>query len=205
MNNSEISTCSYTLFSDGDHHFINSVSIPLATIISEKLENDDSVSFTNDLPQFLATDSRPTAEVSLLLAGIIGVFTFFTSKLASKVFDDIYKVKFQPAIMKALGAADNQLKGANATKPKMLQLGISYADKQVLILIGIISDSFDNILKFDHMITMVHQNAVEWIDKNSYNESIHLYIINGGKVNLEPRLFDNFTLANEHIKSLKLK
>ena len=202
MKNIESIECSYTIFSGGDHHFYKAVTIPLATILNDKLKSDASISFTNDLPKYLSIDSRPIADASLLIGGIVGIFTFFASKLANKVFDDIYKVKFQPAIMKALGVADNKLSGANAKKSKMLQFGISYEDKQVLILIGILEDSFDDILKIDHIISTTHSNAVKWIDNNSYNGAVHLYVINGGQISLEPKLFDNLTLANEHIKTL---
>lgn len=204
MSNSEISTCSYTVFAGGDHHFFSSVSIPLAEILGDNLKNDDSATFTNDLPEYLAIDSRPTADAAILIGGVVGVFIFFSSCLASKILDDIYEAKFQPAIKRALGAADNKLHGANATKPKMLQLGISYADKHVLILIGIVGDTFDDILNFEHMIKTVHRNAVEWIENNSFSEPIHLYIINCGNVNLEPMLFDSLMLAIRHIRSIDL-
>jgi hypothetical protein len=200
MNNSATSTCAYTLFSGGDSQFLRSVSIPLAEVLGQDLANDESTRFTDDRPDFLNTSSRPGADATILIGGIVGVFAFFSSWLASKILDDIYETKFQPAIRKVLGAADAKLKGANAKKAKMFLMGISYADKEVFILIGIVGDTFAEILGWEHMIETVHGIAVRWIDSNSSDQPIHLYIVDRGKVNIEPILFDNLISAHGYIQ-----
>ena len=142
---------------------------------------------------------------SILIGGVIGVFTFFGTWVASKFLDEVYEAKFQPAIRKVLGLAGSNLTGANAKKPKMLQLGISYAEKNVFILIGIVEDSFEEILKSENRIKPVHANAVDWIDANGVGKPIHLYIINRGNVNLEPELFDTLGQAHNHVRKLDFR
>ena len=197
--------CGYTVFSDGDKSWIRNVSIPLAEALEQIATDDNSISLRDELPEYLDVDSRTTADGAILIGGVVGVFAFFASWLATKILDDVYEAKFQPAIKNALKSANAKLQGANATEPKMLQLGISYADKRVFILIGIVADTFDEILHSEHMIKSVHANAVDWIKNNDLQHAIHLYIINRGNVNLEPELFENLELAHLHIRKLDFR
>ncbi|MBA3964362.1 MAG: hypothetical protein H0X47_01015 [Nitrospirales bacterium] len=202
MSNSDESRFGYTVFAGGDRNFLRSVSIPLVEILDNYLESDESATFTEDLPDYLAIDSRPAAEAAILIGGVVGVFAFFASWLATKILDDIYEAKLQPAIRRALGTADQKLEETNSRKAKMLLLGISYAEKRVFILICIVGETFVEILNSEHMIKMVHRNAVVWIENNSFSEPIHLYIVNHGNVNLEPLRFDSLALAHRHIRSM---
>lgn len=205
MTRPENTDCRITVFAGGDQHWFRNVSIPLIESLEHEIMDDDSITFKYDLPDYLQVDSRPKADAAVLIGGVVGIFAFFASWLATKVLDDVYEVKIQPAIRKALGAADTKLSGANATKPKMLQLGVSYADKNVFILIGIVDDTFDEILRAEHMVKSVHKSAVEWINKNDACQPIHLYIIDRGNVNLEPMQFDNLQLTHKHIQKLDFR
>lgn len=206
MSDANSSICGYTVFAGGNSQFFRSVSIPLIEALDEDLHNDNAVRFTKDLPDFLDVDSRPQMDAAIVIGGIVGVFAFFASWLATKVLDDIYEAKFQPAIKRALGSAENQIADHAGPKPMMLQVGISYADKRIFILVGIVGHTFAEILASEHMIATVHRNAVEWIENNSFTEQpIHLYIVNRGRVNFEPMLFDSLMLAYRHIKSIDFK
>ena len=103
-------SCSYTVFSGGDSAFIRSVSAPLSEALSADLAGDGEAIPADGLPEFLGEiDSRPQNDGGILIGGIVGVFAFFGSWLASKVLDDIYEAKFQPSIKMILGSADKKL------------------------------------------------------------------------------------------------
>lgn len=203
LNNAQSETIRYTVFASGDSQFFNTASVPLAECLESAFVDDDSPVFTNDLPEYLSVDSRPKADGGVVLAGIVGVFAFLTTWLAKKVLDDVYELKLRPSIRKALGAADNQLKGTNAAKPKMLMVGISYADRQIFILIGIVGDSFEEILASEHMFHTVHANAVQWADDNPSDQPIHLYIVDRGTTNIEPMLYNDLTSVHRSISNLE--
>ena len=205
MTSTENTACGYTVFSGGDECWIRNISIPLTEALKQIAMHDDSITFRDELPDYLAVDSRPTADGAILIGGVVGVFVFFASWLATKILDDVYEAKFQPAIKKALGSADTKLSGANAKKPIILEVGISYTDKRVFILIGIVADTFDEILRSEHMIKSVHKNAVEWINNNDSQHPIHLYVINRVNVNLEPELFENLELAHRHLRNFDFR
>ena len=199
-------SCSYTVFSGGDSAFIRSVSAPLSEALSADLAGDGEAIPADGLPEFLGEiDSRPQNDGGILIGGIVGVFAFFGSWLASKVLDDIYEAKFQPSIKMILGSADKKLDGANANQPKMLQVGFSFSEKCVFILIGIIDDTFDAILQSEHMIGTVHKNAVAWIEANELAAPVHLYLIDHGTVNLEPLVFDSLSAVHRHLRTIEPK
>jgi hypothetical protein len=204
MNNANLVNCRYRVAASGNSDFYRAVSIPLAEALEHDLKRDDSATVANDLPDYIDISSEPMADGAVLIGGIVGVFAFFASWLATRLLDDIYESRFQPAIRRALGTADQRMHGANASKSKVLQVGISYADKRVFILIAIIAETFADVLNSEHMIKTVHHNAVLWIENNAFTEPIHLYIVNRGSVNLEPRLFNSLMLAHQHIRSIDI-
>ncbi|MBL8856399.1 MAG: hypothetical protein JNK57_20705 [Planctomycetaceae bacterium] len=203
MNNTHSESIGYTIFASGDSEFFNAAPIPLADCFEAAFVNDDSPVFTSELPEFLSVDSRPKADGGVVLAGIVGVFAFFSAWLAKKVLDDVYEIKLRPSIRKALGAADDKLDGANAAKPKMLMVGFSYSDRQIFILIGIVGDSFEEILASEHMIRTVHENAIQWAEKNPSEFPIHLYIVDRGTTNVEPMLYHDLALVHRSIANLE--
>jgi hypothetical protein len=129
MKSKDNAPCSYTVIASGDQHWLRDVPIPLTEALQLIARHDDSLQLQDEFPDYLYIDHQPKADGGILIGGVVGVFAFFASWLASKVLDDVYEVKFQPAIKKALGSADSKLSDSNAIKPKMLQLGFSYADK----------------------------------------------------------------------------
>ena len=205
MNESESNNCEYTVFAGGDSRFFSSVAFPLTAALEEELRGDDSVKKTKKLPDFLHVDSRPQADASVIIGGVVGIFMFFTSWLGKKVLDEIYEAKFRPAIKRALGEVDNNMSKEKKRSLTMLQVGVSYNDKRVFILIGIVGYTFSEILASEHMLASVHRNAVEWIENNSFAEPILLYIINHGNVNVEPIRFDSLIHADRYIRTIEFE
>ena len=195
--------CEYTVYSGGKRSWLRAVSIPVA----ESLEELESQTFRKrvDLPSYLEIESRITNDSGLAIAGVIGVFAFFASWLSAKVLDDIWETKFQPAFRKALGDADSKLPDAGDPVPKMLQIGISYADKQVFFLVALIGDTFDDILiSSESTLKAVHRNAIAWVEENGAKSPVHVYVVNRGKMNLEPHCFDNLILAHRYLDTMQV-
>lgn len=193
---------SYTVSSSGDQHWLRAVSIPLAETLEQSFEHDDSIQRIDDLPDYLRIDAKPTADAAILIKGVVGIFATLGLTLGYKILDDVYEVKFRPAILKALGAADEKLSGANSSEAKALQLGIIYVDNDVTILITIVGRSFAEILKSENQILAIHSAAVEWIEQNEATERVHLYIVNGGKFDPKPLLFENLKLAQSYLSGI---
>jgi len=203
LNNTQSESIGYTVFASGDSEFFRAASILLAECLKTAFVDDDSPVLTTELPKFLSVDSRPKADGGVVLAGIVGVFAFLTTWFAKKLLDDVYEIKLRPSIREALGAADVKLDGANAAKPKMLMVGISYSDRQIFILIGVVGDTFEEILASERIIPMVHANAVQWAEKNPSNLPVHLYIVDRGTTNIEPMLYKDLASVHRSIANLE--
>jgi len=190
--------CTYATLIAGDASFIRAVGIPLDEALEEDLRDNGSLRNSDDLNEVLAVDERPRNDFGSF-SGIIGVVLFLTGWVTKKILDDVYTIKFQPTVKRILGQSDEQLTSFNARKKKMYQMGIWYDEQQAYILVGIVGNSFKDILNDHDLLPVVHMNAVSWIIKNGRGKSIHLYLLENGKMNITPLLFDKLVDMHRYI------
>lgn len=202
MNESTDTTdCTYTTLVGGDAAFIRAVGIPLVEALDATIPADGICRDESEPDDALAINDRPRNDV-VAIAGIVGVVLYFGSCITKKILDDIYAVKIQPKVKEILGQADNRLSGANSRKKKMYQFGIRYAEQRVFVLIGVVGETFDEVLGQCHLLTTIHTNAVHWIKDSGRQKPIHLYVVQDGCVNVAPLLFDQLAEAHGYIDKL---
>lgn len=196
--NIDMDTKKYTIISNGDSSFVKNVSIPLCKSLESLFKSEGWQH--GSLPDHASfqIDSEPKAD-SALVAGLIGIVFFISSKMASKLWDEIYKLKIQPKLQEVLKKVDKKLTGANKRKQKFLQSSIWYQDLEVFIVVLLKDDTYKEITKQLSLIKHVQKNALTWVQDNGVVKPIHLYLIENGSVNLEPKLFDNLMEANRLI------
>lgn len=191
--------CRYTTFVRGDESFFRAVGIPLANAL-EGLPSSEISHKDGDLDESLAVNKHPQ-NVPVLIGGAVAVFLFITGRIAGKIVDDFYTAKIQPIVKRVLGQSDQKLTGAIVRKKKMYQRGVWYDQERILILIVIVGDSFGEILNHHDAIPAVHATAVTWIAVNGRHKAIHLYLLEDGRVNAMPLLFDTLIAANQHVEN----
>lgn len=197
----DISHCTYSTLVCGDASFIEAAGIPFVKLLDDSLPTDGISRNEPELDSALAINAHLRNDMAAI-AGIIGVMLYFSSWITKKILDDIYTVKIQPKLKEILGQTDEQLSDANSRKKKMYQFGVWYAEQRVFILVGIVGDTFNDILEQCQLLTTVHANAVHWIKENGRQETIHLYIVQDGQVNIVPLLFEVLAKAHSHIDKL---
>lgn len=189
----------FTTLVSGNSSFYKHVGIPLAGALERYLPNEGIYHVGDDIDEALALSRQPKAFVSLV-AGTVGVVLFVAGSLSKDVLHDIYIAKIQPTVKKVLASADKKLDGENVKGAKAYEAGFWYAEERVIILVAIIGDSFNTILKYHDMISDIHQSGIKWVQKNGRQKTVHLYKVEHGKVNLEPFLFK--TLAEAKSKGI---
>ena len=115
--------CSYTTFSSGDSSFIREAMMPLARKLDDYFQSEGIPLHSKALPGPLKIARHPTNE-PFVVVGIVGLFLFVGSRFTGKILDDIYAIKIQPLVYKALGRTDKKLIGANRRKKKAFQFGV---------------------------------------------------------------------------------
>ena len=197
---SDYGEVSYAVISDGDRHVITDAAIPLALELKSIIGSDHNWREMDSIPSYLGElDTEPRNE-AVLVGAIVGAAVFFTSWVATKFLDEIYSMKFREPLRKALLAADQKFTGANATKPKVLKLGFSYSDKEVMFLIAIIGNSFEAILSYEPLIFHAHTRGVKVIEEQGVLKPVMLYLVEQGTISATPFLFETLNDAEVFLR-----
>jgi len=194
---------SVTTMVSGGAGFIREVGVPFARDLETSCDNT-TVEFARELPEFLDHDSGFRNDGGVSIGVSIGVGVFLASWAGEKVLDEIYDKHIKTHVQKALGTSDAKLAGADSKKPRMLQVGISYNDEKVFILIGLIGDTFDEILVLEPQIKQIHGLAKLWIEANNFDSTVHLYLLRKDRCNLKPVEFATLNSAHQYLRDLKL-
>ncbi|MEO7300695.1 MAG: hypothetical protein ABI042_19190 [Verrucomicrobiota bacterium] len=190
--------CKYFTLAGGDAPFYRAVVVPFVDAIENDLFSNGIHRKDNPLDDCLKTNEN-VQNAPVLIAGIVGVILFVGARIGGKILDEIYTAKIQPIVKRLFAQADRKLTPQLTCKKKMYQMGVWYEQQRVLILVAIIGCSFEEILNQHDLLTTIHANAVCWITENGLQKPIHLYRLEGGKVNAVPLLFDSLMEAQRDI------
>jgi hypothetical protein len=190
--------CCYTTFASGNSSFIREAVVPLASTLEIYLPSEGIQIYNQALPKPLQMGEQVMNDY-VVLAGIVGIFLFVSSRFAGKILDDIYSAKIQPKVTEILDRADKELTGANRQKKKVFQFGVWHTKHRVLILVAIIGDNFDEILKQQDLLLSLHSSGIAWVTKNGSQKPIHVYRLQDGQANVAPLLFDSLMQAEKYL------
>lgn len=182
----------------GNASVFRALGIPL----SDALDADDGIDLhEGDVPPPLQTEPHPQMGAAAI-AAMIGVLVFFGSWAARKVLDEFYEAKIRPKIKHIFESSDAKGLSNNPGKKWLFQLGVWYKEERVLVLLTLVGDSLNKILRQEHLLPTLHSHAVDWLIQHGTDSPVHLYIAEDGKANLEPLTFNHVTEAQRYIEEL---
>ena len=188
----------YSVLSLGNAGFLRALPIPLASDI-EQIAEDAGLEY-GPVPEneLFAVDARPKA-IGTETAAAVGVLLFVVSWLASKILDEIYDIKLKPIIRNLIQRADDIVIFGSKKRALSFVIGVYHKDREKLVLVALKGTEKVDILGKLDMIKNVHMVARQNMEKPEYEASLHLYIIEGGEVNVEPIQLSNLQQAYERI------
>ena len=176
----------------GQITFMKEVAIPVGEVIEEVAKEYPCA---NDLD--LRIDPRPKAFLSGLDA-LIGVAIFLGGWAGTKFLDEIYEAKLGPTIKKYFRP---YIEARGVDKKYSLAILARKRGVGGSVLICCIGSSIEEIESSERHIPVALAIAKELLDSSSEN-SVYLYVIESGKVNLEPRVYESHQMALEGLKRM---
>lgn len=176
----------------GQKIFVKEVAIPVAEVIEEIAKEYPC---TDDLD--LKITPRPTACLTGLDA-LIGISVFVGGWVGTKFLDEIYDAKLGPVIK---GYLRPYIEKRGTDKKYSLAILARKKSARDSVLICCVGSSIEEIESSERHIPAALNIAEELLNSSSGN-SVYLYVIENGKVNLEPELFDSYERAMEGLKKM---
>lgn len=176
----------------GQSSFVREVAIPAGETIEQIAKEYPCVDEAE-----LKIVPQPTASLSGLDA-LIGVSIFLGGWASTKFLDEIYDAKFGPAI-KGYFRKYIERRGPN----KKYSLAILARSKETSrsVLICCVGSSIEEIELSERHIPLALGIADKLLG-SSRNKTVYLYVIEGGKISLEPKAFDSLEAALEGLKRM---
>ena len=69
-------------------------------------------------------------------------------------------------------------------------VNIWYGQNNVLVTVAIVGSNFEEIVSQLNLMGQVHAGALHWIATRGVSAPVHHYLLEDGKVNAEPLLFE---------------
>lgn len=176
----------------GQSIFVKEVAIPVGEVI-EEIAREFPCSDDADIK----ISFHPTAFISALDA-LIGVSIFISGWVGNKFLDEIYEAKLGPKIKQYLRP---YIEKNGSNKKYSLSILARKKLKGGSVLICCIGSSIEEIELSEKHIPDALNVANELLDSSEEN-SVHLYLIEGGEVNLDPEIFESHEMALERLKRM---
>jgi hypothetical protein len=192
------STVGYTGISSGNASFLRAFPIPLASdieLVAKETEIEYESIQTIDV---FSVDKRPKA-MGMESIAVAGIILFIGSWFAKKLLDEIYDLKLKPVIRRAIQRADEVIIFGAKKHSLIFLVGIYHRDKEKLVLVAVKTKDKTELLSGLEKIKDVHAIARQKVEMLKYHAPLHLYVIENGKVNIEPIQLDNMQEAYERI------
>ncbi|WP_155808292.1 hypothetical protein [Bordetella petrii] len=176
----------------GQKNFVKEVAIPIGEVIEEIAKEypcaDDAA------PRL---SPRPTACLSGLDA-LIGVSVFLGGWAGTKFLDEIYDAKLGPKIKEYFWP---YIEKHGSDKKYSLAILTEKRETGGSVLICCIGSSIEEIESSERHIPAALTIAKELLD-SSIGNSVYLYVIESGKINLKPKVFESHEMALEGLKKM---
>lgn len=180
----------YLIF--GQSIFVKEVAIPVGEVIEEIAKEYPC---TDDVDLKIAL--RPTAFLTGLDA-LIGISIFLGGWAGTKFLDEIYDAKLGPAIKSYL---HSYIEKHGSDKKYSLAILARKRGVSGSALICCVGSSIEEIESSKKHIPAALGIAEDALD-SSTDSSVYLYVIEAGRVNLEPKIFGSHEGALEGLKRM---
>ena len=203
------SNSDYTFFTSGDSFSLQNSLIPFVCDAEKYLsvKNLDELGQEYSIGDVLKGKRGPTADAGFLTTIAIGVVAFVGGWAGKKLLDEIYEAKLRPRIKPWLEKLDSGLAPNAKENPKQLQIGIWYEDRKVLVLVVIEADEYKDMIESEPLVSITHENAAKWIERNGVVSPVHVHVIKDGNINVEPMTFgsaEEYSMKNRKKRTLTI-
>ena len=188
----------YTSLASGNALFLRALPIPLASDLEFAAREANLEYVPEPLGEVFGIDKRAKA-LGLESAVAVGLILFVSSWLAKKILDEVYDIKLKPIIRRAIQRADDIVIFGDKKHSLIFLVGIYHQDKETLVLVALKAKDKAELLKDLEMINNVHAAARQMVEKSECLAPLHLYVVENGKVNVEPIHLTNMQEAYERI------
>lgn len=176
----------------GQSVFVKEVAIPVGEVIEEVAKEYPCIDDVD-----LKINTHPKAFLSGLDA-LIGIAVFLGSWAGTKFLDEIYDAKLGPIIKRHFRP---YIEKRGSDKKYSLAILARKRGAGGSVLICCIGSSIEEIESSERHIPVALTIAEELLDSSKDN-SVYLYVIENGKVNLEPGVFESHEMALEGLKKM---
>jgi len=176
----------------GQNIFVKEVAIPVGEVIEEIAKEYPC---TDDIDLKIAF--RPTAFLTGLDA-LIAISIFLGGWAGTKFLDEIYDAKLGPAVKKYL---HSYIEKRGSDKKYSLAILARKRGVNGSALICCIGSSIEEIESSKKHIPVTLGIAEDMLD-SSIDSSVYLYVIEAGRVNIEPKIFKSHEDALEGLKKM---
>ena len=179
-------------FAFGKSAFMREVAIPAGEVIEE---------IAREHPCASEVDSKITPRPTAFLSGLealIGISIFIAGWAGNKFLDEVYAAKLGPAIKNHL---KTYIEKAGPDKKYSIAILARSKSSKGAALICCVGSSIDEIASSEKHIPAVIVIAENFLKSSNHN-SIYLFVIDSGKVNLEPEIYDTHEKALEGLKRM---
>lgn len=146
---------------------------------------------------------RYTPQASgLELGGLVGVVVFLGGWAATKVLDEIYDQTLGPALKKHLGS---YLSARTIHQKYALSLVIGVGSTQVTILIAAVGKTAAEVEVSEQNVRSVLTHATQFAQEHSSEREVHLYVIDGARIDVQPRIFESLSSAMSALEGKAVK
>lgn len=176
----------------GKNTFVKEVAIPVGEVIDEVAKEYPCADDAD-----LKVTPRPAAFLSGLEA-LIGISVFLGSWAGNKFLDEIYDAKLGPAIK---GYLRPYIEKCGSEKKYSLAILARKKGVEGSVLICCVGSSIEKIELSEKHIPAALGIAEEFLDSSKDN-SVHLYVIENGRVAPDPQVFESHESALEGLKRM---
>lgn len=171
--------------------FLREVAIPIGKEVEEIAKeypcvDDESLEVSHRYAAFLSG-----------LDALVGISVFLGGWAATKLLDEVYDARLRPKIKECFWPYVEK----NGPDKKYSLAILARKRGGGAVLICCIGSSVEEIESSERHIPAALTLAQELLNSSTDN-SVYLYVIEGGRINLEPGVFENHELALEGLKRM---
>jgi hypothetical protein len=188
----ELLNIRYTLLLGGRNPFFRNAIDPLhelfkPTLVDEGWEIIDGDDV--DAVPALHISRQITADATVVATLVVGVIVFISSWAGEKILDRFFEKKLQKAVNNLLSKID---RGSNFSEDQVIEYQhvVWYEDIELGVVLRLRVKNSDTE-KYNDALLQAHRCASSWINSQGRQAPIHAYIIEDGKCNLEPKLYQS--------------
>jgi len=139
----------------------------------------------------LYIDPHPKADAGVA-ALIVGVAVFVAGWASEKILDQFFEKKLRDGVSNLINAI---LKKCDLNENQSIEFRhiVWYEDLELAVIIQLMVSNEDQLRENEQVLLQAHRNASSWVESHGKKSPVHSYVIESGKCNLEPALYNSLS------------